>query len=316
MSQTPFTLGTVTVPGAQQPRIRDVVPGSVGWWLGQAGNMIRIPGPSVGFDEAVSQSESTIVNLDGGTFTRRRASVKRQWPFQWQRLAGRDWQIVYAFYRRLFGEGPWCLVIPDDVNRLSEAQSICAPGDDSPEWSASAGTLAAGTGSPLLPSGVLVWTSPGASGVLTAGNGAATVNPATAVPYLPGESITFSVYLMASAARTFTVRLSGFDAAGAYLASVTATVAVTATGYTQGVVTVGPSNGTLAGAVYVTGQVVAPTVSVPASVSIAAAQLEFRGSASAWGLGMGVPRVTCTSMTPRTVASLYANNVTMNLAEA
>jgi hypothetical protein len=86
--------------------------------------MIQLPPPAVGYTANGSTGEAAQGLLSGGMAVMRTPRTKRAYVLNWQRLAGRDWQIVEGFYRRLFGAGPWCFAAPDDRNRLPTTAAL------------------------------------------------------------------------------------------------------------------------------------------------------------------------------------------------
>jgi hypothetical protein len=105
MATTPFSTATVAFAGQSPGKVVDVPAGLRKFYLGLPGNMIQLPPPQVGYTANGSTGESAQGLLSGGMAVMRTPRTKRAYVLNWQRLAGRDWQIVEGFYRRLFGAG-------------------------------------------------------------------------------------------------------------------------------------------------------------------------------------------------------------------
>jgi hypothetical protein len=211
---------------------------------------------------------------------------------------------LLAFYRGLYSDGPFVFVDPSVANVLGMDVSTCGlRSNASHGWVSSSGTLTVDTSTAPpagVLSGVLKWASGASSATLQPGTTANTANTAKAPVYLPTESAAVSVWIKASAAATLALRVAGYTALGAYLSSLSQSVAVT-TSWQRFDVSAGPGDATLAGSVFVLPRLMLPSSSAPASVWIAGAQLEYGDSASPFQPGMGSPRVLISSSPGRGV---------------
>lgn len=318
---SPFLTAPVAYSGLALPRDRRYNPTSRRFWLGKPGRMVQIPSPSIGYAAKPGQGESVTTNGAGGSSVRRRGAVKWRWDFTYSKLIGADLELILGFYMRtVVGNGPWCFVPPEFTNLLTLAQSLTGNLNGVVEgWTADAGTLAYdSTVTPaVLPAGVLRWTSPGASGNLARIGHATTlgVDLANAVPYIPAEPFTASVWAAkASGTLSARMRLLGIAADGV---SVTGTV----TGPTVSLaaapsrLTATVSPGGLSGAAYLAPAVENLTASGP-NMLLSAAQLRLGSTPADWGAGRGVPRVIWADAPEQTIDSLYGSNPTMTLAQA
>jgi len=158
-------------------------------------------------------------------------------------------------------------------------------------------TLArASTGGPTgLQSGVLTWSSLAAAATLQPGAAANTADLTTAPVYVPGEAVTVSLYAKASGSSSgHSLQLVGYDAAGAVLVTSSAASLSLTTSWQRFSATVAAGAGAYASAVYVLPRLLLGG-SVPTSVSIAGAQLEYADAVSSWQPGFGCPQVVITS---------------------
>jgi hypothetical protein len=146
---------------------------------------------------------------------------------------------------------------------------------------------------------------------LRPGKVAGTADVKTAPVYLPGEPVTASVWAKASGTGA-EVRLDGFDASGALLASSSA-VSVPTT-WTRLTVTLAAGSTALGASVFVLPTINA-TSSPPSNLWIAGAQLEYAATASAWDLGFGSPRVVITAGPGRSSWMPGYSDSTLQLAE-
>jgi hypothetical protein len=247
--------------------------------------------------------------------------MMRRWQMQWPRLAGRDWQVINGFYRRLFGDDPWCFVAPEDVNRLTLTQSLCGALNGVAEgWAATAGTVAYdSTQTPAYyPSGVLRWTSPTLGARLFAGlvvAGAENADLDRAAPYLPAEALSGGVWLLAaSGTPSVRVRLVGLAANGVTpVATVNGpTLVLSSTIPTWVTATAQP--GDLGSSAYAGLALECRSSSSPALL-LSSAQLEYAAFPSAWGVGAGVPRVMLPAGLGRAPDLHMSSAATLNLAE-
>lgn len=180
---------------------------------------------------------------------------------------------------------------PDFLNVLGVDVSTMGVRPGAPSgWVASGGSLAeVATGSPVTGSGVLAWTT-AASATLQPGTVANTADATRAPVYLPGEAVTVSLYAKASAAGSATLQLVGYNAAGAVVGTpATAAMALT-TSMQRFTVSIAAGAAGFTSALYVLPRIVL-TGTPPATVSIAAAQLEYSASVSPWQMGARAPRV-------------------------
>jgi hypothetical protein len=284
-------------------------------YLGKPGAVQALPSPNGPVDGPESLGDVTHALLGGGVAVTRRATPKRTWSLSYIATPdnGVD-ALLRAFYLGVFGTAPYVFVDPSVRNVLGLDVSCCgARSFAAPGWVAGSGTLTVDSSqtSPVAGSAVLKWASPTGSTRLRPGKVAGTADVKTAPVYLPGEPVTASVWAKASGAGA-EVRLDGFDASGALLASSSA-VSVPTT-WTRLTVTLAAGSTTLGASVFVLPTINA-TSSPPSNLWIAGAQLEYAATASAWDLGFGSPRVAITAGPGRSSWMPGYSDSTLQLAE-
>lgn len=285
-------------------------------YLGIPAAMVKLQSPNGTLEVDANRGETVHALIAGGATVTKRPRVKRTYTLPYSALLVDDIDVLTGFHEGLQGEGPWVLVDPTIRNVLGlDVSTMALRTAAAVEWVASSGTLAASaTGGPVGPlTGVLTWSSLAASATLQPGSTAATANTAKAPAYLATEAVTVSLYAKASSSTTATLRLAGYTTTGAYSASLTASMSLT-TSWQRFTVTAAAGNGTLAGLAFVLPQVLLGG-SVPTSVSIAAAQLEYGSAASSFQRGYGSPRVLLAAPPPRSVIQLGYTDSQLTFAE-
>lgn len=319
--RTPFFGDSVLLPGSARPRVKAAPPGLRNWWLGRPGTpagMVQLPFPSLGYQAPASQGESASTSIGGTTSTSRRRRATRSWTLNWARMSGRDYEIIYSFWRRWFGPGPWCFTPPEHVNRLDEFASLCGAANGAVEgWAASAGTVEYDDTieAPLLPGGVLRWSGAGSGSLLVCGDvvaGVPTPDTTRSAPYLYGEPLTVSLWAWAESGTVAAkVRASGRLTDATVATELDHSVALTTTP-TRIAVTAGP--GDLGDSHYVLPVLRCGAAGAP-DILVSAPQLEYYGAATDWFVGRGVPRVVSPDPLPDPVDGRYMHNVAWRLAE-
>lgn len=319
---TPFVVDTVAFQGVGQPKVRQAVAGSRGWWLGRPGStsgMVQLPFPSLGYELPSSSGTVAKTSLRGTTTTMRRRNRTRSWRLHWDRMAGADFGRIDGFYLRLFGVAPWALVTPQDVNRIGAYASLCGAGNGAVEgWAVSAGTLAYDSSvTPLVPPcGVMRWSGAGSGSLLVCGTvpaGVPTPDVATSAPYLPAEPLTFQCWAWtATGTAAVVARASGRQANGTVATELSASSVTLTTTPRLLWVTAGPAD--LGTSPYVLPVLRCGTGSAP-DILITAPQLTYLDGPVDWATGSGVPRVTMSDEPTRSVDGLFMSAVTAVLAE-
>jgi hypothetical protein len=324
MASTPFSTATVAFAGQSPGKVVDVPTGLRKFYLGLPGNMIQLPPPQVGYTANGSTGESAQGLLSGGMAVMRTPRTKRAYVLNWQRLAGRDWQIVEGFYRRLFGYGPWCFVSPDDRNRLPTSAALAgAPNGDISKFATAVGTLTYDStdAPPISPSGVVQWAGAGVASSLVLGKvvgGLATPDVATTT---------------STGRRPRTFRRAGdvLDLRPHPSATASASVSHRPAGQRHGhldchVLERHPHHrvaaahrhrygGTLGAAPYVLGFLKCNTASAP-NILVACPQLEYSSAATEWAVDSHVPRVVASQPLPQSLDGILASATSLTLVEA
>jgi hypothetical protein len=326
MASTPFSTATVTFAGQSPGKVVDVPTGLRKFYLGLPGNMIQLPPPQIGYTANGSTGESAQGLLSGGMAVMRTPRTKRAYVLNWQRLAGRDWQIVEGFYRRLFGYGPWCFVSPDDRNRLPTSAALAgAPNGDISKFATAVGTLTYDStdAPPISPSGVVQWAGAGVASSLVLGKVvgglatpdiATTTSTGTSAPYIPSEPVTFSIYARtASATASASVSATGRQANGTVTSTVTSSNVTLTTAWQR--VSVTATAGALGAAPYVLGFLTCNTASAP-NILVACPQLEYSSAATEWAVDSHVPRVIASQPLPQSLDGILASATSLTLVEA
>lgn len=256
-------------------------------YFGKPGAMVALPAPDTG-TAPPNRGDNAVTNLSGGTVVTRRLHVKRRYELGYSDLPAADSDLLLEFWNGSRGTGPWVYVDPTAQNVLGLDVAACglrAQADHG--WSASAGTLTRGATPPAgLNSGVLTWAGLAAAAILQP-TFATTSAPVT----VPGEPMTLSVWMQASAAVNVTLRPVAYDTAGvATLPGSPLTTANVTTTWQPFAVTV-PAGSSAA---MILPRIVLPGSGLPASLSVAAAQVEYNTTRSGWRRGQGSPRVVIT----------------------
>lgn len=287
-------------------------------YLGKPGAMRVLPSPNGPVTATPSRQDAAKTLLSGGAAVVSRLNAKKTYGLPYEYLDATSADTLLGFYNRLYGVGPFAFVDPSVRNVLSlDVSTVGQRSNASHGWVASAGTLAVfpSNGPVGLDTAALTWSSLVASATLQPGSVANTADIARAPVYLAPEQNTVSLYAKASAATSATLELRGYTLTGAVGSSVVSVALSLTTAWQR--FTVSAAAGALGG----TSAFLLPRVvlgaSVPTSVSIAAAQLEYGSAATAWQPGHGCPRVLPTITPGREVqqTSDFATNHTFVLAE-
>lgn len=321
MATTPFSTTAVTFPGQGLPRDHSYTNALRPFWLGLPGGMVQLPSPSLGYEVSATQGESVTTLMGGRTAVRYQAEEIRSWALKFPKLYGRDFEIVHGFYRRLFGNGPWCYPAPEDTNRLTAAQSLCGNLNDVAEgWTPTAGTVAYDSTlvPAVLPSGVLRWASATNGSRLVAGNavaGLATADPKTSIPYISALPATGAVWAWtASGTVSARVRLSGVAADGSTVVTTINGSTVTLTTTPQQIFATAAANAfTTAWWLFVDLQCL--SASAP-NILMSNALVDYRSNVPDWTIGRGVPRVVWPAGPSDSVSSMFSRDVAMTLAQS
>ncbi len=302
---TPFSTDGV-YPGADPGDVAAWRSGSFRFWLGPVGNLIELPSVyAANYTAPGSLGEVEHALANGTSAVTRFDSMTRRWTLGWDRLAGRDWKVVNGFYRRLFGPDPWAYLNPEDVNRLTLAQSLCGTLHAKIEgWQVSVGVAAydATVAAPIIPCGVIRWTGATSGAVFSSG---------VYIPYVPALSWTFQTAAwVASGTRAATLRLSGRDATGAIVLEQSQSIALTATPQTF-TVTAQPM--ALGASVNILAELLAAD-SAAADILISTPQVT-ESNVTDWWAGSGVPRVALVAPLGRAPDPRMNSGATLTLAE-
>jgi hypothetical protein len=294
-------------------------------WLGDpagAYGMIELPSIGVdGYAGTASQGEVVHGLSGGGTAVTRFDTQTRQWTITWPILVGRNYQVLQAFYRGLFG-GELVYVAPEDTNRLTLAQSLCGNLNGVAEgWTPSSGSVAYdATLSPAAtPSGVLRWTGATSGSRLVAASalaaGVPVPDPDFTAPYLPAMPVVGYAWVWtATGTTTGRCRLQGIGSDGS-LVHTTNGPTVTLTTTPQ-LVAVLADPGYLAPADWLTLDVQCLSAGAP-NILVSNALLDYRDDVPDWSLGTGVPRVQWTTTPGGTIGRhMTRDGWTMTLAES
>jgi hypothetical protein len=323
MSNSPFYLDTVPFAGVDpgEPQFWPTVPGE--FWLGKPGNMIQLPSPMAdGYEAPPSGGEIEHGLAGGASAATRFASDMRRWTLPYQRLTGRDYQVIAGFRKRLIcGPGPWCYLPPEDTNRLTYAQSVCGALNGVAEgWTPGSGQTVAydsTVAAAIAPCGVLRWSGAGNNSVLVAG-GFSGSNPDADVlhscPYVPSRPWSGSAFVAkASGTASARAQLAGIAADGVtVVASVDGPLVTLTTSPQRLSVSVTP--GALGASAYVVLVVKCGTAAAP-DLLVSCPSLSDTDLPNEWALGGGAPRVVWPVAPGRVVGWHMASDVTVTLAE-
>lgn len=272
------------------------------FYLGPVGRMVALPCPETGLDNTLEKVAARHVSLNAGT-TEDIRGFRRKWTVEFPWLTADDVGYLEAVYTGAI-RGPLRLIDPTRRNRLTLAASVSTP---LPQWANGVRALVPTQGVAasvydVAPPDVsytsrdgrpityrtdapLRWTVPGPDDRLQ-------LDPVIGVPVVPGETLTFSVYVRAmTAGTTADVALELVPHAG---------VAATQVGATQAVgdqwerITYSWTPPADAGAV--TPRIAVPDAPANTNVLVANAQVEANPTASAWVPGAGCPHVLITEL--------------------
>ena len=303
----PYAGATPTWPTPWPDRSTDV-------WLGVPGNMVQLPPPDL-IDPLYDGAEVVHGLYGGGSATTDGPNVRRSWTIEWPSLLGREWQLVYGFYRKVIaGRWPWCMVTGEDVNKLTNAQSMCSSG-----WSASGAgsvTFSSPTAPYITPGGTMQWLPSAAGESLIAANivsGTFTPDTDHGVPYIPALPLTFSCWVWKSAGTAqFQPRLRACNADGSgnqVISNATVTVGTT---WQPVSISVGPNAfGSLPYVFPVLGSIDGGQFRISNPMLTYSYPLDDTD----WELGSGVPRVSPTGPPTRDMSLYPSQAASWTLAE-
>lgn len=296
------------------------VPGR--FWLGKPEQMmIELPSPfHDGYQAAVSNGSVEHGLMGGGSAESRFGSATRRWTLPYQRLAGRDRQVLDAFARWVaVGPPPWVFIGPEDNNRLTLAQSLCGAKNGEVEgWLSSDGLVSyeAATAARIFPAGVMSWEPGGASEILAAGaDGDTAGNPDVdhAAPYLPGMPATWIIWAkVTGAAATLKARISGRLANGTVDTELDGPNVVLNSSAWQPLWLTAEA-ATLGGSQYLVPEVVC--VATGSTVLLCCPDLRYEDAPGDWELGGGAPRVNWPTAQEFAVDVHRNRDLTVTLAE-
>jgi hypothetical protein len=288
-------------------------------YLGKPGAMRVLPSPNSPVTATPSKGDVVHALLSGGVAVTTRLHARKTFSLPYTMLDSASADVLLGFYSRLYGLGPFAFVDPSVRNVLGlDVSTMGLRTNASPGWVASSGTLTpAAAGGPVgVDSGLLTWSSLVASATLQPGLAVNTANTAAAPVYLPSEACTVSLYVKASAATTASLQLTGYSTAGAVnYTSSAASMSIT-TAFQRFTVSVAAGLAGLASSAFVLPRVVLGGT-VPTSVTIAGAGLEYGTVATTWEPGHGSPRVLPTGTPGRDVQQTadFATDHTFTLGE-
>lgn len=285
-------------------------------YLGKPGAMRQLLIPRKGWEASPTLSDSVHTLLSGGTAAVRNLYPKRTWPVNADVTADVA-DLILGFYFGNFGLGPFRFVDPTQRNMLKLDVATCGMRVQAAHgWIQSTGTLTrTGTAPAGVDTGVLQWGTLAASATLQPGAAANTADINTAPVYIPAEAVTVSLYAMANASSSgHTLQLVGYNAAGAATVTTATTSMSLTTSWQRFTVTIAANAAAYASAVYVLPRIVLGGT-VPTTVSIAGAQVEYGDTVSAFQLGYGCPTVTIAGTPGRSVTAPGWRGHALTLAE-
>jgi hypothetical protein len=267
-------------------------------YLGKPGAMRVLPSPTGAVQATPSKGDVVHNLLSGGVSVTTRLNAKRTYSLPFEFLDATSADTLLGFYNRLYGLGPFAYVDPSVRNVLGARRVVDGAAD---QRRPRLGGLvrhphAGGYRRPDRPGqrrahlGV-----PGGVGDAAARDASEHRQPSPRRPaYLPTEACSVSLWAKASSATTASLQLTGYSAAGAVNYTGSATSMSLTTAWQQFTVSVAAGLAGLASSALVLPRVVLGGT-VPTSVTIAAAQLEYGTAATAWQPGHGSPRVLPTT---------------------
>jgi hypothetical protein len=290
--------------------------------------MIQLPPPQVGYTANGSTGEAAQGLLSGGMAVMRTPRTKRAYVLNWQRLAGRDWQIVEGFYRRCSVPARGASPHPDDRNRLPTSAALAgAPNGDISKFATAVGTLTYDSVTDARrsrPRGREVGRR-GRVVVLVIGQGcrglatpdiATTTSTGTSAPYIPSEPVTVSMYARtARRPRPRRCRRPGAASQRHRHGRTTVTSSNVTLTTTWQRLTVTATAGALGTAPYVLPFLTCNTAAAP-NILVACPQLEYASAVSEWAVDSHVPRVVATQPLPQSLDGILASATSLTLMEA
>jgi len=274
------------------------------WYVGPLGNLRPFVCPERDVDVTVERFGGIFQGLSGAR-SLNVTGLRQKFSFDFRYLDKAEFAWLEALNMRVT-PGPYRLLNPFKVNRLTAAASLCKSSGGSMEGAA-------------LTTGFTtrVWDWPVAAGDIgssaykwtnRAGTGVVRLDDWKKTTVTPGEQITGSVYLKGSTAVTMFV---GFDLFDRDNVSVTApsfvSKSVTTAWTRQNVSITVPANAVMAKLAFYT------TNATP-DISFTAAQVELGATPTAWELGGGAPVVSFDQMSVVTPRFPY-RNTTLTLLE-
>lgn len=276
------------------------------FYIGKAGAMVKLRAPDSGYSSNMSRGEVAHQNTSGGTTVSRRPRTKRIFVVPMSGMTPDDAETLLSYYLGGFGNGPWCVMVPEFRNQLSQQASTFgqvlgvndawhAPATDTAALIDS--TIAAPiVGGKPLGTAVLRWPSPVNGHYLFDGtnNGGTALVPSTTygVPYLGDQPAKVNVWLRsASGTPTVTLYALGLAAAG-WDGTTDATLAcVLSTTWQR--FSISLAAGAFAGLPPYLGIAVKSASASSPDVLLAAAQIEYGVTGTnlnPWTTGLGVAR--------------------------
>lgn len=286
-------------------------------YLGKPAAMTVLPSPNGDIDASSSRGDVPVSLIGGGQAVIRRLHPRKTFVLPFESLTPVDADLITGFYSGLYGSGPFVFVDASVRNVLGLDVSTCGVRTQASNgWVASSGTVTADTSqtSPVAGSGVVKLAGAGTSASLQPGVTANTATIAKAPVYLPGEAVTVSLYAKASASAACSLQLAGYGTSGAVTVTSLAASASVTTSWQRFTVTAAIGAGAFASAAFVLPRLMLP-VTAPANLWIAAAQVEYGDTVTAWQPGYGSPRVVITAPPGRTVPLYGYSTHTLTLGE-
>lgn len=290
-------------------------------YLGTPGAMQQLPGPNGQIERMTSRGETIHDLLSGGVAKSQLLHAKSTFslPYISRPGIGLD-DLLAAFYDGLFDVAgtDFVFVDPSVRNVLGlDASSFGVRSAAPLDWIQSGGTLTRAIGAPAgcVASGVLQWSGLSASQTLQPGLVANVANVAKAPVYLPGVPCSVSLWVKASSSATMSLQLTGYDAAGAVLVTSAATSVAATTSFQRFSVSIAAGAAAFASCFCVLPRLVLGGT-VPTTVSLAGAQLEYGDAVTVWQRGWGSPRVLLSASPGRSIPGVYGwSNHTLALSE-
>lgn len=324
---TPFYTGTVPFAGVDpgEPQFWPTVPAE--FWVAKPsiGKVVQLPSirDNGTYEAPPSQGEIEQGLAGGASAVTRFASEMRRWTLTYERLSGRDYQVVTALRKRLLlGNGPWCYLHPEGTNRLTYAQSVCGLANAVAEgWTPSVGTVTydSTVAAADLACGVLRWSGAGNGSLLVAGGyggGSPDADVLHSAPYVPARSWEGDVWITAaSGTPSANVRLVGIAADGVtVVTSIDGGTVVLSTTPQRLTCYIDP--GVLGASAYIVLVVRCLTASSP-DLLVSCPWLTDRPfDIDGWTLGGGVPRVIWPTPPGRALGWHMGSDLTVTFAEA